>query len=83
MTDLLDAIQWPAMLVSVGASWLVGSTHARRRRLGFWLFIASNALWVGWGWHSGAPALIVLQASLAVMNVRGLLKARAARQADA
>ena len=76
MTDLLDAIQWPAMVVTVGASWLVGSTHRRRRCIGFWLFIASNALWVAWGMHGSAPALVVLQACLAAMNVRGLWKAR-------
>lgn len=78
MTDLIDSVQWPAMAVTVGASWLVGSTHRRRRAVGFWLFILSNALWVTWGWHSHAPALVVLQACLAVMNVRGLFKADAA-----
>ncbi len=81
MTDLIDAIQWPATLVTVGASWLVGSTHRHRRSIGFWLFIASNVLWVTWGVHSGAPALIVLQVCLAAMNVRGMLKARTAPSA--
>jgi hypothetical protein len=78
MSDLIDAMQWPAMVVTVAASWLVGSTHRRRRSVGFWLFIASNILWVAWGWHGGAPALVVLQVCLAAMNVRGMLKARAA-----
>ena len=86
MSDLIDAIQWPAMLVTVGASWLVGSTHRHRRSAGFWLFIASNALWIAWGWHGNAPALVVLQLCLAVMNLRGLVKAHAAptgsKQAD-
>ncbi len=77
MHDLIDAMQWPAMVVTVAASWLVGSTHPRRRSAGFWLFLASNALWVAWGWHGGAPALVVLQVCLAAMNVRGMLKARA------
>jgi hypothetical protein len=76
MSDLIDAMQWPAMLVSVSASWLVGSTHRGRRSVGFWLFMASNALWVAWGLHSVAPALVALQLCLAVMNVRGMLKAR-------
>ncbi len=78
MSDLIDAMQWPAMAVTVAASWLVGSTHRGRRGAGFWLFIASNALWVLWGWHSQAPALVVLQACLAALNVRGMLKAKAA-----
>jgi uncharacterized membrane protein YhiD involved in acid resistance len=38
--------------------------------------MASNALWVAWGLHSVAPALVALQLCLAVMNVRGMLKAR-------
>jgi len=75
MSELIDAMQWPAMVVTVGASWLVGSTHRRRRGAGFWLFLVSNALWVAWGWHSHAPALVVLQLCLAAMNVRGLFKA--------
>ena len=78
MSDLIDAMQWPAMVVTVAASWLVGSTHRRRRSAGFWLFLASNVLWVAWGWHGSAPALVVLQVCLAAMNVRGMLKARAA-----
>lgn len=77
VSDLLDAMQWPAMAVTVAASWLVGSTHRRRRGLGFWLFILSNALWVAWGWHSDAPALVALQGCLAAMNLRGLLKSDA------
>jgi hypothetical protein len=77
MSDLIDAIQWPAMVVTVAASWLVGSTHRRRRLVGFWTFLASNALWIAWGWHGSAPALVVLQVCLAAMNVRGMVKARA------
>lgn len=75
MSELIDAMQWPAMAVTVLASWRVGSTHRRRRAAGFWLFLFSNVLWVAWGWHGHAPALVVLQVGLAVMNVRGLLKA--------
>ena len=82
MTDLIDAIQWPAMLVTVSAAWLVGSTHRRRRSAGFWLFIASNVLWVIWGVHGAAPALVMLQGCLAAMNVRGMLKARRTATTD-
>ena len=31
--DWLDLVQWPAMAVTVGAAWLVASTHKRRREL--------------------------------------------------
>jgi hypothetical protein len=70
----LDLLQWPAMVASVLAAWLVASTQAERRNIGFWVFLASNVLWVAWGWHTRAYALIALQVILALMNVRGLKK---------
>jgi hypothetical protein len=42
--------------------------------MGFWLFIASNILWVLWGVQAHAYALIVLQVCLAAMNIRGASK---------
>ena len=69
--DLLDMVQWPAMVVSIVAAWSVASAIRRRREQGFWWFLASNVLWVIWGWHTGAWALIGLQFALAIMNVRG------------
>ena len=69
--SLLDLSQWPAMLITVIAAYFVASSHARRRMIGFWLYLLSNALWVIWGLHTRAYALIVLQFCLAVMNVRG------------
>ncbi|HEX3950185.1 MAG TPA: hypothetical protein VHW95_10085 [Steroidobacteraceae bacterium] len=70
----IDLLQWPAMLVTVGASWCVASNNRARRNIGFWLFLASNVLWVIWGGHVHAYALIVLQVCLAVMNIRGAWK---------
>jgi hypothetical protein len=29
-------------------------------------------LWVAWGWHDGAWALVALQFALAAMNIRGM-----------
>jgi hypothetical protein len=72
--DLLDLIQWPAMVVTVAAAWLTGSTKKRRRHIGFYLFLLSNALWVAWGVPQAAWALVVLQLALATMNVRGAKK---------
>ena len=69
--DWLDAIQWPAMAVTLAAAWLVASKSRTRRRAGFWVFLASNALWIGWAIHTQAWALLVLQVGLAFMNVRG------------
>ena len=67
----LNVIQWPAMVVTVAAAWYVASADKGRRRIGFWLFMGSNVLWVIWGIYSHAYALIVLQLCLAAMNIRG------------
>ena len=67
----LNLIQWPAMLVTVAAAWFVASRSRSRRKTGFWLFLISNVLWILWGLSARAYALIVLQVSLAFMNVRG------------
>jgi hypothetical protein len=72
--DYLDLLQWPAMLVTVLAAWLIGSHVEARRNLGFWVFLASNALWIAWGLHADAYALILLQVCLAAMNIRGAKK---------
>jgi len=74
MDGFLNAVQWPAMLVTLIASWLVASQSKRKRSLGFWCFILSNVLWAVWGWHDGALALIALQLGLFALNVRGARK---------
>jgi hypothetical protein len=71
MGDLIDLLQWPAMLVTLVAAWLVGSLRRNKRTWGFWLFIASNVLWVAWAWHDHAWALIALQVGLFLTNVHG------------
>ena len=78
--DLLDLVQWPAMAVTVLAAWLVASDREGRRLAGFGAFLLSNLLWIAWGWHSRAWALIVLQVCLAAMNIRGARKAEAHQQ---
>jgi hypothetical protein len=72
--DWVDAIQWPAMLVTVVAAWMVASQRKFKRNWGFWLFLLSNVLWIVWGWHDEAYALIALQVCLAVLNIRGVKK---------
>jgi hypothetical protein len=69
-----DLLQWPAMAVTIAAAWLVASRSARRRALGFWCFLAGNALWVAWGLHDSAYALVALQFFLAALNARGIYK---------
>jgi hypothetical protein len=72
--DWISLLQWPAMLASIVAAWLVGSEDKRRRNAGFWVFIASNVLWVVWGWSTQAWALVAMQFALGAMNIRGMLK---------
>ena len=74
MDVLLDAMQWPAMATTLLAAWLVASQSRRRRSLGFWCFLASNVLWVTWGWHDSAYALVALQFGPFALNVRGARK---------
>lgn len=70
----MDLLQWPAMVVTLVAAWLIGARSEARRNWGFWLFLASNALWVAWGIFSASWALVTLQVGLAAMNVRGARK---------
>jgi len=56
------------------AAWLVGSSREQKRGWGFWIFLLSNVLWVIWGVHDHAYALILLQVALASMNIRGVRK---------
>ena len=62
------------MGVTVIAAWLIASSNEKKREFGFWVFLVSNVLWIWWGLHASAFALIVLQLCLAVMNIRGAAK---------
>ena len=75
----MDALQWPAMAVTVLAAWLVASQRKFKRNWGFWIFLISNVLWILWGIHDSAYALILLQVCLALLNIRGAMKNRNAQ----
>jgi hypothetical protein len=70
----INLLQWPAMVVTVSAAWLIASQRKLKRNWGFWLFLFSNLLWIGWGLYDRAYALIVLQVCLALLNIRGTIK---------
>ena len=72
----LDLVQWPALAVTVLSAWMVASQRTWKRNEGFWLFLLSNILWIIWGLHDGAFALVFLQLGLAGLNVRGIYKNR-------
>jgi hypothetical protein len=74
--DLINALQWPAMAITVLAAWLVAADRKFKRNWGFWLFLLSNVLWIIWGLHDRALALIFLQVCLAFLNVRGAVKSQ-------
>nr|WP_240933273.1 hypothetical protein [Diaphorobacter sp. HDW4B] len=70
----MDALQWPAFAASLWAAWLVASNRKNARNHGFWVFLASNLLWIVWGMHSRSYALVALQVGLVLLNLRGLQK---------
>lgn len=72
--EILNLLQWPAMVTTLLSAWLVASQSKQKRGLGFWIFIVSNLLWVFWGWHDGAYALIAMQFGLLLLNIRGAFK---------
>lgn len=72
--EWMNGLQWPAMVVTLLASWLVASENEKRRNVGFWVFLLSNVLWIAWAIHDGAFALLALQLGLAAMNIRGAAK---------
>jgi len=78
--DWLNLLQWPAMAVTITASWLIASTTTWKRHAGFWIFLLSNLLWVAWGVHAAAPALVFMQFCLAAMNIRGAIKTETDRE---
>ena len=82
--EYVGLIQWPAMVATIVAAWLVASQNKLKREFGFWIFLLSNVLWIIWGLHDKAFALIALQIALAGLNIRGARKndpASSARQA--
>jgi hypothetical protein len=62
------------MAATLLSAWLVASKRKDRRQWGFWIFLVSNVLWIAWGIHDHAYALIALQVGLAGLNLRGVAK---------
>lgn len=81
--DILDFLQWPAMLITLVASWLVASRSKGHRNIGFWVFLLSNVLWIVWGVQSQSWALVTLQVGLMAMNIRGARKTEASEKTSA
>lgn len=72
--DYFSLLQWPAMVVNILSVWLLTSQSKGKRHWGFLLSLISNLLWVIWGWHAQAFAVLGLQIALATLNIRGVRK---------
>jgi hypothetical protein len=72
--DYMYQLQWPAMMVTIVAAWLIASQSKRKREIGFWLCLLANVLWVAWGWNGNAYSIVVMQFALAILNFRGVYK---------
>lgn len=72
----LAYLQWPALAVTVLASWMVSLKQKNQRKTGFWVFLLSNILWGIWGVYAQAYALIALQVCLSVSNIHGIVSNR-------
>ncbi len=62
------------MATTLLSAWLVAAQSKFKRQSGFWIFLLSNVLWIGWGWHDHAWALVLLQLGLVLLNIRGVAK---------
>ncbi|AKH37239.1 MULTISPECIES: hypothetical protein [Nitrosomonas] len=74
LEDLLNIIQWLAMVTTITATWYVAAERKDNRNWGFWLFLLSNLLWFIWAIPNRAWALATMQVILAGMNIRGVKK---------
>ena len=72
--DYMSLLQWPAMVINILAVWLLTFPSKGTRHAGFLLSLFSNTLWIAWGWHTQAFAVIALQIALAALNMRGVNK---------
>ncbi|ODT62234.1 MAG: hypothetical protein ABS69_22995 [Nitrosomonadales bacterium SCN 54-20] len=72
--DYFNLLQWPAMVINILSVWLLTYQAKRMRHTGFLFSLLSNVLWVIWGWHVEAFAVLGLQLALATINIRGARK---------
>jgi len=60
-------LDWIGMALGLLALWMLGN----RDRRGFVAFMISNAIWIGLGFWIGSLAMIVGNAVILVVNLRG------------
>ncbi len=62
------------MVINILSVWMLTSQSRGKRHAGFLLSLLSNLLWVIWGWHVQAFAVLGLQIALATLNIHGVRK---------
>lgn len=62
------------MVINILSVWMLTSQSKGKRHAGFLLSLLSNLLWVIWGWHVQAFAVLGLQIALAALNIHGVRK---------
>jgi hypothetical protein len=67
-------IQWPAMVVTIAASYWVASDNQRWRCVGSWLFPDQQRAVDMWAIAEDAYVPIILPVGLALMKIRGVDK---------
>lgn len=71
--DTTWLLQWIGCLFGVLGSFLL-ATNSRYSGYGFVAFLASNAAWVVFGWMTGAPGLVWMQAAFTVTSLLGIYR---------
>ena len=62
------------MVINILSVWMLTSQSKGKRHAGFLLSLLSNLLWIIWGWHVQAFAVLGLQIALATLNIHGVRK---------
>jgi hypothetical protein len=68
---MMDLLQWPGMALGLAGAPLVASTSAGTRRIGFGLWLISNACWIAWGLDAAAWGLVAMQVVFCWSSWRG------------
>ena len=66
-----DILQWLGALLGILGAPLVASAHSRNRRLGFAVWMGSNAALIVWASITGAWGLVGMQAFFSWSSWRG------------
>lgn len=75
-------LEYAAVALSMAGALLVSSPKRRRRRAGFLVWIASNALFVAWAACIDARAVIIMYLFYSVTSLRGVISNKESRNVE-